>query len=169
MYGNAPFLVVITHVQLVLRICPRAPGFAVLPCKLGQEKASFRKIGDAKPRTKRPGKENGKFFHESCVLPPNGSPDQPTAGSCTRPASREACRRAAVKPQPSRMSHEQPRAFWRGSGCRGSPPARPASRGTCRATAVKPRPSRMSHEHPARLRRAVRLKALPYSSSKAPV
>ena len=46
---------------------------------------------------------------------------------------------------------------------------RPASREACRRAAVKPRPSRMSHEHPARLRRAVRLKALPYSSSKAPV
>ena len=57
----------------------------------------------------------------------------------------------------------------RSPGCRGSAPARPASREACRRAAVKPRPSRMSHEHPARRRRAVRLKALPYSSSKAPV
>ena len=32
------------------------------------------------------------------------------AGSRTRPASRGICRATAVKPRPSRMSHEQPRA-----------------------------------------------------------
>ena len=35
------------------------------------------------------------------------------AGSRTRPASREACRRAAVKPRPSRMSPERPARLWR--------------------------------------------------------
>ncbi len=67
-------------------------------------------------------------------------------------ASHEACRRMAVKPRPSCMSHELPRALWRGVGSRGTAPC--ASRGTCRATAVKPRPSRMSRENPARLCRA---------------
>ena len=38
------------------------------------------------------------------------------AGSNTRPASREARRRAAVKPRPTGMSHEQPRALWARSG-----------------------------------------------------
>ena len=33
------------------------------------------------------------------------------SGSRTRPASREARRRAAVKPRPTGMSHEQPRAL----------------------------------------------------------
>ena len=46
------------------------------------------------------------------------------AGSRTRPASREACRRAAVTLHPSRMSSERPRALWRGVGCRGTTPAR---------------------------------------------
>ena len=98
------------------------------------------------------------------------------AGSYTRPASREACCRAAVSPQPSRISLECPAPYGRGVGCRGSPPA--ASRGTCRATAVcarllqGTRPTReprgplpsggktpaslLSLEHPARLCRAVR-------------
>ena len=67
-------------------------------------------------------------------------------------ASHEACRRMAV-------------CTRQAAGSR----TRPASREACRRAAVKPRPSRMSHEHPARRRRAVRLKALPYSSSKAPV
>ena len=35
------------------------------------------------------------------------------AGNYTRPASREACRRAAVKPRPSRMSPEYPARLWR--------------------------------------------------------
>ncbi len=75
------------------------------------------------------------------------------AGNHTSPASRGTCRATAVKPRPTGMSHEQPRALWRGIGCRASP-ARPASReARCRA-AVKPRPTGMSHEHPARLRRA---------------
>ena len=42
-------------------------------------------------------------------------------GNHTRPASREACCRAAVASRPSRMSFEQPRALWRGIGCRASP------------------------------------------------
>ena len=40
------------------------------------------------------------------------------AGSRTRPASREACRRAAVASQPSCMSHEHPAPYGRGVGCR---------------------------------------------------
>ena len=108
--------------------------------------------------------------------------------SCTTPASREARRRAAVTPQPSRMSpyapvrlrravrkglspraavtpqsicfpSSTPAPYGRGVGCRGSPPA--ASRGTCRATAVKPQPTRMSPYAPARLRLAVRKGAQP--------
>ena len=75
------------------------------------------------------------------------------AGSRTRPAIHGTCRATAVKPRPTGMSHEQPRALWRGIGCRASP-ARPASReARCRA-AVASRPTGMSHEHPARLRRA---------------
>ena len=35
------------------------------------------------------------------------------AGSRTRPASREACRRAAVKPRPAFMSPEHPARLWR--------------------------------------------------------
>ena len=41
------------------------------------------------------------------------------AGSRTRPASREACRRAAVASQPSCMSPEQPRALWARCGVQG--------------------------------------------------
>ena len=41
------------------------------------------------------------------------------AGICTRPASREACRRAAVASRPTCMSHEQPCApTARRDGCR---------------------------------------------------
>ena len=69
-------------------------------------------------------------------------------------ASHEACRRMAVKPRPSCMSHELPRALWRGVGCRGTTPARPASREACRRAAVKPRPTGMSPEPPARHSRA---------------
>ena len=81
------------------------------------------------------------------------------AWSHIRPSSREACCRAAVSPQPSRISLECPAPYGRGVGCRGSPPA--ASRGTCRATAVKPQPTRMSPYAPARLRLAVRKGAQP--------
>ena len=42
------------------------------------------------------------------------------AGSYTRPASREACCRAAVSPQPSRISLECPAPYGRGVGCRGA-------------------------------------------------
>ena len=46
------------------------------------------------------------------------------AGSHVRPASREACRRAAVKPRPTGMSPEQPCApVARSPGCRGTTPA----------------------------------------------
>ena len=41
------------------------------------------------------------------------------SGRNTRPASREACRRAAVKPRPTGMSHEQPRAQWARCGVQG--------------------------------------------------
>ncbi len=44
------------------------------------------------------------------------------AGSCTRPASREACRRAAVASQTSRMSPEQPRAQRARCGVQGVTP-----------------------------------------------
>ncbi len=67
----------------------------------------------------------------------------------TRPASREACRRAAVASQTNCMSLEQPCApKARSPGCRGSPPARPASREACRRAAVASQPSRMSPEQP---------------------
>ena len=99
-------------------------------------------------------------------------------GEHTKPASREACRRAAVKPRPSSMSVERPPrpmgAMW-GQGAlplvrAGGPVARrrsflfnrqgkhtrPASREARRRAAVTPQPSRMSPYAPARLRRAVR-------------
>ena len=44
------------------------------------------------------------------------------AGICTRPASREARRRAAVKPRPSCMSPEYPRALWARCGVQGVTP-----------------------------------------------
>ena len=44
------------------------------------------------------------------------------AGSRTRPASLEACCRAAVVSRPSRMSPEQPRALWARSGVQGVTP-----------------------------------------------
>ena len=66
------------------------------------------------------------------------------AGGSTRPASRGTRRATAVIPRPSRMSHEQPRALWRGVGCRGTTPARKG----CRRAAVKTRPTGMSHEQP---------------------
>ena len=104
-------------------------------------------------------------------------------GEHTKPASREACCRAAVKPRPSSMSVERPPrpmdAMW-GQGAlplvRAMRPVaewrsflfnkqgkhtRPASReARCRA-AVKPRPSSMSPYAPARLWRAVRKGAQP--------
>ena len=75
-------------------------------------------------------------------------------GNHTRPASREACRRAAVTPQPSRFPSSTPAPHGRGVGCRGTPPA--ASREACRQAAVKSRPTFMSPYAPARLWRAVR-------------
>ena len=83
------------------------------------------------------------------------------AGSYTRPASREARCRAAVKPRPTCFPSSTPAPYGRGVGCRGTASARPASRGTGRATAVKPQPTRMSPYAPARLRRAVRKGAQP--------
>ena len=98
-------------------------------------------------------------------------------GSRARPASREALRRAAVKPRPSSMSPYAPARTARSPGSRGTAPCasheahrrmavfamqlagictRPASRGTCRATAVKPQPTCMSLYAPARPLRAVR-------------
>jgi len=87
-------------------------------------------------------------------------------GEHTKPASREACCRAAVKPRPSSMSVERPPrpmdAMW-GQGAlplvRAMRPVaewrsflfnkqgnhtRPASREACRRAAVKPRPNRIS-------------------------
>ena len=77
-----------------------------------------------------------------------------SGGNTTRPASREARCRAAVKPRPTCFPSSTPAPYGRGVGCRGTAPARPASRGTCRATAVKPRPSRMSPYAPARIARS---------------
>ncbi len=104
-------------------------------------------------------------------------------GNHTRPASREARRRAAVKPRPSSMSVERPPrpmdAMW-GQGAlplvRAMRPVaewrsflfnkqgnhtRPASREACRRAAVKPRSTFMSPYAPARLWRAVRKGAQP--------
>ena len=53
------------------------------------------------------------------------------AGICTRPASREALRRAAVKPRPSCMSPEYPRALWARCGVQGITPC--PARGGCRS------------------------------------
>ena len=50
------------------------------------------------------------------------------SGIHTRPASREACRRAAVTPQPSHMSPYAPARIARSPGCRGTAPASPADR-----------------------------------------
>ena len=75
------------------------------------------------------------------------------AGSYTRPASREACCRAAVSPQPSRISPECPAPYGRGVGCRGSPPA--ASREACCRAAVKPRPTCFPSSTPAPYGRGV--------------
>ena len=96
-------------------------------------------------------------------------------GIHTRPVSREARCRAAVKPRTSCMSLYAParlrRAVQKGLSPRAMRPVaewrsvlsnqqrnhiRPASRGTRCATAVKPRPTRMSPYAPARLCRAVR-------------
>ena len=44
-------------------------------------------------------------------------------GNHTRPASREACCRTAVTPQPSRFPSSTPAPYGRGVGCRGTPPA----------------------------------------------
>ena len=55
-------------------------------------------------------------------------------GKHTKPASREARRRAAVTPQPTCFPSRGPAPIGRGMGCRGSPPA--ASRRACCSTAV---------------------------------
>ena len=91
-------------------------------------------------------------------------------GSRARPASREALRRAAVKPRPSSMSPYAPARTARSLGSRGTAPcasheahrrmavwarqqtgsrARPASREALRRAAVKPRPSSMSPYAPS--------------------
>ncbi len=96
-------------------------------------------------------------------------------GSRARPASREALRRAAVKPRPSSMSPYAPARTARSPGSRGTAPcasheahrrmavwarqqtgsrARPASREALRRAAVKPRPSSMSPYAPARTARS---------------
>ena len=61
------------------------------------------------------------------------------AGICTRPASREALRRAAVKPRPTGISPYAPARIARSPGSRGTAPC--ASREACRRAAVKPRPT----------------------------
>ena len=65
--------------------------------------------------------------------------------SCTTPASREARRRAAVTPQPSRMSPYAPVRLRRA-----------VRKGLSPRAAVTPQSSRMSPYAPVRLRRAVR-------------
>ena len=55
-------------------------------------------------------------------------------GNHTRPASREARRRAAVSPQPTRISHERPARIARSPGCRGSPPAQSKGMSEVRAS-----------------------------------
>ena len=92
------------------------------------------------------------------------------AGSRTRPASREACRRAAVKPPAkSHVPRAAPAPYGRGTGSRSTAPCasheacrrmavyamqpagshtRPASREARCRVAVKPRPTGMSHEQP---------------------
>ena len=59
------------------------------------------------------------------------------AGSRTRPASREACRRAAVTSQPSRMSREQSRARWARCGVKGQCPLLPNG-GLCYTSGREP-------------------------------
>ena len=65
------------------------------------------------------------------------------AGIHTRPASREACRRAAVKPRPSRMSPYAPARPWRAVRVQGHRPLRKprdllSSGGLYRPTSGKP-------------------------------
>ena len=60
------------------------------------------------------------------------------AGSRTKPASREACRRAAVALRPSRMSSEHPRAQRARCGVKGYYPLRGLVRPSKRATMRKP-------------------------------
>ena len=108
-------------------------------------------------------------------------------GNYTRPASREACRRAAVTPRPSRFPSSTPAPYGRGVGCRGSPPAasrracrptavctghltgnytRPASREACRRAAVTPRPSRFPSSTPAPHGRGVGCRGTPPVASR---
>ena len=73
-------------------------------------------------------------------------------GGRAKPASREACRRAAVKPRQAACPSRTPAPYGRGVGSRGTAPC--ASReARCRA-AVKPRPSCMSPYAPARIARS---------------
>ena len=51
------------------------------------------------------------------------------AGSYTRPVSREACCRAVVSPQPSRMSPYAPARLWRASRGAGGHPLRAVRKG----------------------------------------
>ena len=60
-------------------------------------------------------------------------------------ASREACRRAALAPQPTRFPSCSPAPAGRGVGCRGTAPAREA----CRRAAVTPQPSCFPSSSPA--------------------
>ena len=74
------------------------------------------------------------------------------AGSRTRPASREACRRAAVTPQPSRFSSSTPAPHGRGVGCRGAPPA--ASREARRRAAALGTKAAGTRGHPPNVPKA---------------
>ena len=71
------------------------------------------------------------------------------AGICTRPASREALRRAAVKPRPTGISPYAPARTARSPGSRGTAPC--ASREARRRAAVISQSSCMSYEQPRAL------------------
>ena len=73
-------------------------------------------------------------------------------GNHTRPASREACRRAAVTPQPSRFPSSTPAPYGRGVGFRGSPPA--ASREARRRAAALGTKAAGTRGHPPNVPKA---------------
>ena len=75
------------------------------------------------------------------------------AGICTRPASREALRRAAVKPRPTGISPYAPARIARSPGSRGTAPC--ASREACRRAALAPQPTRFPSCSPAPAGRGV--------------
>ncbi len=80
-------------------------------------------------------------------------------GNHTRPASREACRRAAVTPQPSRFPSSTPAPHGRGVGCRGTPPV--ASRQARRRAAAWGTNAAGTRGHPPNFPKAPYLSLLP--------